>query len=738
MKLFLSGCALALGVGFTSTALSKPYSGGSPFQVTSIGQNANPILNRNVIGHYSSDPSVMEVPDTFGNRVLVMVSSSDLENRSDASSWPMNKTYLYAVNNANVGDPILGTWYDHGPVVSESNFSWSKLANQLWAPDIQYYSATNDIWLYIPDRDKSGVFRIGMAHASVSNGLYSDGGFTVEQAPISIPGSPNNGTAFDPGVYSDEVQPFNRRTFMTYADREFGNGSGNNLSIAELAADHKSATYLGKIQFTGPLAAYNGLTKYMEGPDIFVMQMPGRGGRLIYYMVFTSNIESGTDDTGYVGYATCTDSAFHANPVNCWQFKGWLFRNMRTGRSNHASLINYGGTHYVFYHTAPTTCCSPQNSRARQVAVKEFQVIDNQGQPNDGDIVGVTYPTDSQKLNDPTQYGTLDGLSTTLQPAFISIKDEDTSTSNATLDLTSFVNPSTYVTLHRGLDRLYYYFDADPGLNAQVTFPSTFPESGFVLDSPPIKHISGNTWAIVLEYNGGDVAPGQLSSTSLQVRVTGDTKSNDFSRALGNYVTPTTRLSLFDLNNGFLAGESPNASSDNFKVLRANHVDSLGQFTYLTTSTSDPNVGINNQYVMTGSQSQDWYLEQVTDFSNVQGLGPMSTTDKQNAYRLRCKWTNLYMTANDVNKGTAAQPTFWVLSQALHNSPQWWATQIWVKELASDGSMRLRSAWLPDVARDTNQLPIYLTLQAATGSGKQDVFVQLGNTSLDRQKWIIE
>jgi hypothetical protein len=738
MKWSVVGCALGLGVGFTSTALSKPYTAGTPFQVNSTVQNSNPILQRAVLGHYSSDPSVIEITDSSNNRLLVMVSSSDLVS-SDAGNWPMNQTYLYAVNNSQAFDPIVTTWYDHGPVVSEANFTWVKQnTNRLWAPDIQYYSSTNDIWLYIPDRDANGVFRIGMAHAAVSNGLYSDGGFVAEQAPITITGAPNNGTgtAFDPGVYSDQVQPVNPRTFLTYADREFGDGSGNNLSMAELGADHKTViSYLGKIKFTGALAAYTGLTKYMEGPDIQVMQMPGRGGRLFYYLVFATNVENADkDDTGYIGYAMCSDQAFHAAPATCWQFKGWIFRNMRTGRSNHPSLINYGGTHYMFYHTAPTVCCSPQNSRARQVAVKEFQVIDHQGFDDDGEIVGVTHPTGSDNINDATKYGTLDGLSTTLQPAFISVRDEDTGANSETLDFTNFVNPSTYVTLKRGLDRLYYYFDADSGQNVQVTQPTNVTQSGLVLDAPPIRHLSGNTFAIVMEYNGGDVPPGALSSVNVQLRVTGNAKANDFSRALGNYVTPTTRLLLSDLNNGLLAGEAPNNSSDNFKVLYTNHQDGNGQFTYLTTSFSNPNVGINNQYLMTGSQSQDWYLEQVTDFSNLQGLGPLSPTDKLNAYRLRCKWTNLYMTSNDVQKGTAAQPSFWVLSQALNSQ---WSTQVWIKEAVGDGSVRLRSAWLPDAARDSSRAAIYLTLQAATSTGKQDVFVQL-NTNLDRQHWVIE
>ena len=180
------------------------------------------------------------------------------------------------------------------------------------------------------------------------------------------------------------------------------------------------------------------------------------------------------------------------------------------------------------------------------------------------------------------------------------MRDEDGSTNSATLDIFNLVNPSTSVTLLRGLDRLYYYITADSGQNVQVQLTSA-NQSDLVLDAPPLKHISGDIWAIALEYTGGNIPPGALSNINVQLRVTGDVEANDFSRALGNYVTPTTRIQLSDLNT-VLAGESPNSSSDNFKVLYTNHQDGQGQFTYLTTSFSNPNVGINNQYLMTGSR----------------------------------------------------------------------------------------------------------------------------------------
>src|SRR4051794_7235297 len=143
MKWSLIGCALALGVAFSSAAFSKPFNSGQSFSVgPQTAPNSNPIFLKSVLGHYSSDPAVVVVPDTFGNQVLVMVSASDLV-EGDASDWPMSQTFRYAVNNVGGRDPIVGTWWDHGAVFSESSFSWVPMnKKRLWAPDIQYFSAT--------------------------------------------------------------------------------------------------------------------------------------------------------------------------------------------------------------------------------------------------------------------------------------------------------------------------------------------------------------------------------------------------------------------------------------------------------------------------------------------------------------------------------------------------------------------------------------------------------------------
>ncbi len=246
-----------------------------------------------------------------------------------------------------------------------------------------------------------------------------------------------------------------------------------------------------------------------------------------------------------------------------------------------------------------------------------------------------------------------------------------------------------------------------------------------------------------MDYVGPDLPAGQPSGhTHIQLPMHYDSgtfnKLNDFSRPLGNYNTPTNRVAVFDTSGHLLAGRSPDTSknTDLFRVLRTEHVDAASQLTYLMASFPQADVGINNQALNTGSTLQQWYLERVTDFSNIQGLPQLSDTDKQNAYRFRNKGTsNLYMTSNDVNHGTFSQPSFYVLSQALRAVPGW-ATQIWIRE--SDGRWVVLDSGAPGFRRPTRTRPrsrSLLTLDKnSADTGKQNVYVQPLDVTLDRQE----
>jgi len=182
------------------------------------------------------------------------------------------------------------------------------------------------------------------------------------------------------------------------------------------------------------------------------------------------------------------------------------------------------------------------------------------------------------------------------------------------------------------------------------------------------------------------------------------------------------------------------AETVSFKVLRTQHPDKSangGKFTYLTAATVNVDQGINNQYLNTGLDTQQWIIEPVDNFDNFEGLPPLNQFEKAAAVRLRNRRTGYYATANDVNKQDANNPLFWLLDQQLRTTPKKWATQLWIVEKLGDGSCQLRNAWISSSAPGKQ---LYLTLNNGKNgdTGTQDVFLQALGSNWDTQRWVIE
>jgi hypothetical protein len=745
--------SVTLGLGLGVSALVSAREIDDP-EAPSFQVASNPIIKRqSFVDRFSSDPSVAVIPDpTTGQDALVMVTSSDLETNAAGSGWPMRQTFLYTTFGSLFRDPLTATWFDHGAVLNENDLPWArKNANRLWAPDIQFYPGTgessDELWVYAPALDPDGVtVRVGMKHATSFSGLFDSTQFMIEPSFFSVLGAPkssdtpgNNGQdkvfVFDPGVFRDPVQ---QKAFLVYTDAPADQNPKKNLSFAAINPDKKSGKYLGKVGFTGLLKNHSGLNNYMEGPDLFSMWTPASSNqRQYYYLVFAVNVENNdtSNDTGYIGYAMCTPTEFASNPTSCWKFKGYIFRNQHTGRSNHVSLVQFRDTNYVFLHKADRVYDG--KNRNRQVSVREFEIVDHPGLPDDGEILGVTHPTSDADVEKWPLYGTLDGTTSSLTQGFVQVADSDGGAGSADLTLSSFRNISNNP-LNKGFQALYY-FNVEQGQTLTVSDPGAALGRPFKLASPPVKHIDGNTWAAVLEFTGAlplgrwGTLPGTNGEVRLAYNSSSFDRSNDFSAPLGNFPLLTTRVAVFDPSNKIVDGNNqvvPNMGDrpeTGNKVLRTAHKDANGRFTYLIAATTVVNEGINNQYQDTGKDTQQWFIEPVRDFRGM----TIPVADQPNAFRLRNKQTGYYMTCNDVNKGSFSQPSFFVLDQAL----QWkWNTQIWIKEDAGDGSSRFRSAFTP-----SSNMPLFLTLTTNSNgdTGTQNVYVQPANNA-DTQKWIAE
>ncbi len=690
--------------------------------------DGNPLINKDL--RYSSDPALCVV-NYNGRNVLMMVTSSDMKIH-DPAKFPMDSTYLYTTDSA---DRPMEQWEDHGAVLRETDFDWAnKTAKHLWAPDIQFvrnmpeWENNNDrIYLYVPAVDTQGLQRIGVAYADTTDAsLY--GQFTYEPDFFKINGNivevPNGGFSYDPGVFFDDPD-FNGtgEYYMAYCNTEFKSDgydysqeAGATIGLIKMDSSMTSGEYLGPIKFKkslpyDPESDYPELSKiYMEGPDINIMRAPD--GTPYYYLQFAAKTEGG-EATEYIGYATAAVDEFADNPTGCWHFQGWIFRNLKTGWTNHANLVAFNNKHYVFYHRVFPGSDTGE-SRSRQVCIKEIELNNECGK-----IVGV---------NPENWFDSLDGNTRTIDKGFFYMRDNAAWNSKKTGVFLSYYTNKTNETLRNF--KLYYYLKIEDGRNLAVDNYSPF----FDITR---KHIGGKIWAVVL--NAKDyitLEPGQsLPDTAFDLHYSNwenFDKSNDFSQPIANYNTWSTRIVLKNADDETVSGEEPLPTwpDDTSRYLR-----NAWTSAYLTCTSQSENKGINEQTLNTGWTSQEWYIEDCSG-TTINADGKQITLP-DNAVRLRNVWAkNYYMTCNNSFREGYY---YWILSQSLHTD---WRTQIWIKEPAGDrwpGGFRLRCFW--DQTTSPNSppavYPLYLTTHS-NGGDRHDVYAQTKDNGWASQVWYIE
>jgi beta-xylosidase len=86
-------------------------------------------------------------------------------------------------------DSINGKVTDHGVALDIKDISWA--GRQLWAPDAAFKNGT--YYLYFPVKDKSDIFRIGVATSTSPAGP-----FKAEPTPIA------GSYSIDPAIFKDD------------------------------------------------------------------------------------------------------------------------------------------------------------------------------------------------------------------------------------------------------------------------------------------------------------------------------------------------------------------------------------------------------------------------------------------------------------------------------------------------------------------------------------------------------
>jgi beta-xylosidase len=299
------------------------------FSVLSITASAQKFAAKPLVDHiYTADPSA----HVFNGRIYIYP-SHDIESGTaeddEGGHFDMKDYHILSM------DAIGGKVTDHGVALDIKDIPWA--GRQLWAPDAAY--ANNTYYLYFPVKDKSDVFRIGVATSK-----KPEGPFVAEKQPIA------GSYSIDPAIFRDDDGSF----YMYFGgiwggqlqrwDNNKYNAAGALRKpeeqavlprVAKLTKDMKS--FAGEVKEI-KLVDENGktFTEKQNDKRFFEASWVHKYNGKYYFSYSTGDTHNICYAIGDSPYGPFTYKGIVLNPV-----KGW---------TNHHSIVEFKGKWYIFYH----------------------------------------------------------------------------------------------------------------------------------------------------------------------------------------------------------------------------------------------------------------------------------------------------------------------------------------------------------------------------------------------------
>lgn len=235
-------------------------------------------------------------------------------------------------------DRIGGPVTVHPVAIDVKDIPWA--SKQTWAPDAAYKNGT--YYLYMPARDKQGVFRIGVATSKSPIGP-----FKAEPQPI------RGSFSIDPAVFTDtdgESYMYFGGIWGGQLQRWSGNRYDPDGGDTDLKQDDKPAIAPRVARMSGNMKQFaeeprevvitdeDGKTvlggdhdrRFFEAAWMFK-----RGGK--YYFTYS------TGDTHFLNYAIGT------SPYGPFRYTGHILKPVQ-GWTSHHSIVEFEGRWWLFYH----------------------------------------------------------------------------------------------------------------------------------------------------------------------------------------------------------------------------------------------------------------------------------------------------------------------------------------------------------------------------------------------------
>ncbi|MEO8171506.1 MAG: glycoside hydrolase family 43 protein [Sediminibacterium sp.] len=288
----------------------------------------NPISQPLVKHIFTADPSA----HVFNGKIYIYPShdfEAGIKEDDLGSHFGMRDYHILSM------DAVGGKVTDNGVALDIKDVPWA--GRQMWAPDAAYKDGT--YYLYFPVKDKTDVFRIGVATSKNPAGPFKaekepmKGSYSID--PAVFKDSDGSYYMYFGGIWGGQLQRWDNNKYDANAKLKTAKEEAIAPRVAKLSADMKSFVEAPR---NIKIVDANGKTFLESNNDKRFFEaawMHKYNGK--YYFSYS------TGDSHFINYAIGT------NPYGPFTYKGVVL-NPVEGWTNHHSIVEIKGKWYLFYH----------------------------------------------------------------------------------------------------------------------------------------------------------------------------------------------------------------------------------------------------------------------------------------------------------------------------------------------------------------------------------------------------
>jgi hypothetical protein len=277
---------------------------------------------------YIADPSA----HVFNGKIYVYPShdvESGIPENDNGDHFDMRDYHVFSMAG------IDGKVTDHGVALSLKDVPWA--GRQMWAPDCAYKNGK--YYLYFPAKDKTDIFRIGVAVSDKPEGPFTPeadpirGSFSID--PAVFTDSDGKSYMYFGGIWGGQLQRYRNGKAIECGSQPAKNEPALSPQVAvmsqdmlQLAEPTRNVEILGKDG--KPFSPKDTDKRFFEAS--WMHKYNGK-----YYFSYS------TGDTHKLCYATGD------NPYGPFTYQGVILTPV-VGWTTHHSIVEFEGKWYLFYH----------------------------------------------------------------------------------------------------------------------------------------------------------------------------------------------------------------------------------------------------------------------------------------------------------------------------------------------------------------------------------------------------